>query len=410
MSQFVVQITPLIRPDPGVVDEADFVTPTQFADLDVGHPVNGFKTAKVTLSMHDPAVAGLKPYEFALRVLYENRLEPVFWGQSNITDDYEQGVCILEAQDPSLRMLHHYLRRGDTAINALDGDIDQGAVSADANGISLAVEAAQNIPSQDARNDPSLGLTVLDSSTPVGPVVIVERGQECWQVVTDIAENEVGPEFTMETPDTLDNYAVLVTYDSMGTDRTSATPDTPAAGEVVFDFGLGADNAVSVVTTPSHPTTHAHVLSEDRKYRETSAAVDALSVPTSNRTGVFVDWVRTGFNVDSSGDTTILKEKANAVVRAYGVPLEQTQIVLRPDAVITENYGRPAFTPPGGTRTPTFYLGDKVTIRATRGERSITEAQRITEVHLTWPGWQGPALTVLTVIPVAGAVSGDEES
>lgn len=419
MSQFVLQITPLIRPDPGVVDEADFVTVTQFADLDVGHVINGFKTARVTLAMNDPVVAGLKPFEFALRVLYEDRLEPVFWGQSNLVKDYGgqvgdvRGVVHLEAQDPSQRMLHHYLRRGDTAINALDGNLDQGAVSADANGIALAVEAAQNIASQDARNDPSLGLDVVDESTPAGPVVVVERGQECWQVTSDIADNEVGPEMTMDTPETLDFYAHLVTHDLLGTDRTSATPDAPAAGEVVFDYALGADNIeVGPTSTPIPPVTHAHVLSEDRQYRETSAAFDALGVPTSNRFGVWVRFVRTGFNV-SGGDTTVLKEKANAIVRAYGFPLRQVAFVLRPDVAIAHSYGRPDFTAPGGTRVATFYLGDFVTFRAVEGYCSDEEDVRVTEAHLTWPGWQGPARTVVTVIPRAGSAAddpGDDDS
>lgn len=407
MTQFVVQLTPLIRPDPGFVDEADIVTVDQFSDLDVGHLVNGFKTAKVSLSMFDPIVAGLEPFKFALRVLYEDRLEPVFWGQSNMIKDYEQGLVHLEAQDASLRMLHHYLRRGDTALNAVGGDVDQGAISADANGISLAVEAAQNIASQDARNDPSLGLDVVDMSTPVGPVVQVERGQECWQVMTDIADNEVGPEFTMDTSDGLDFYAHLVTHDLLGTDRTSATPDTPATGEVVCDYGIGVDNIETGPTvTPIPPVTHCHVLSEDRKYRETAAAFDGLGVPTSNMFGVFVQFIRTGFNV-SGGDTTVLLEKAKAVVRAYGFPLEQVSFALRPDGFTGHSYGRPDFTAPAGTTEATFYLGDFVTVRAVKGECSDTGDYRVTEAHLTWPGWQGPARTVLTVIPRAGAASDD---
>lgn len=412
VSEFVVQLTPLIRPD-GPADEADFITVTQFADLDVGHAINGFKTAKVTLSMFDSVVENLEPFKFALRVLYEDRLEPVFWGQSNLSKDYEAGTVTLEAQDPSLRMLHHYLRRGDTALNALDGDVDQGAISADANGIALAVEAAQNIASQDARNDPSLGLDVVDESTPVGPVVVVERGQETWQVTSDIADNEVGPEITMDTADTLNVYAHLVTHDFLGTDRVSATPDTPAAGEVVFDYGLGADNietGPSVVAIP--PVTHAHVLSEDRVYRETKAAFDEFGVPTSNMFGVFVRWVRTGFNV-AGGDTTILLEKAKAIVRAYGFPLRQVQFALRPDGFTGHSYGRPDFTTPPGTTMATFYLGDFITFRAVKGSCTDDEEVRVTEVHLTWPGWQGPARTVVSVIPRAGAASddpGDDDS
>jgi hypothetical protein len=408
VSRFVVQITPLIRPDPGFVDPDDIVEVAQFADLDVGHAINGFKTAKVTLSMFDPVVADLEAFKFALRVLYEDRQEPIFWGQSNLIKDYDAGVVHLEAQDPSWRMLHHYLRRGDDAINGADGDVDKGTINADAGGLELVVAAAQNIASQDARNDPSLAVDIVNAaSIGTGPAVVVERGQECWQEITDIADNELGPELSMDTPDTLDFYAHLTTYDLLGTDRTSATPDTPAAGEVVFDFGLGADNIETGPTvTPIPPVTHAHVLSEDRTERRTAVAKDAGGVPTSNMFGVWVRFLRTSFNV-SGGDTSVLFEKAKAICRAYGFPLRQMSFALRPDVALGHSYGRPGFSAPPGTRVATFYMGDFITVRAQRGYCTDIEDVRVTEAHWTWPGWQGPARTVLTVIPREGAASDD---
>lgn len=400
-----MQITPLIRPNT-VMTAADLVTVEQFSDLDVGHPRSGYKTARVTLSMHDPAVAGLEPYAFALRVLYEDREEPVFWGQSNIIDDYENEVCHLEAQDPSLRMLHHYLRRGDGAINDLP-EVDKGTINADSAGMELCIDAAQNIATQDARNDPSLGLRLQPTRTLAARTapIVVERGQECWEVLSDIGRAELGPDFDMETPAALTHYAELATYNEMGTDRTSATPAAPIAGEVVFDHGLGADNILGPNVKPGRPTTHAHVLSEDAVYRESAANTTA-----SADTGGFIDWVRTGFQV-SAGNTSVLSEVALARVRNWGTPPKFMDFVLRPDATIEHNYGRPTFTRPTGTRAPTFYVGDFVTVRAAKGERSLTQDVQIDEVHLTWPGWEGPAHTVLKVVPVgAGGVPNDEES
>lgn len=409
--QFVVQITPLIRPDPGFVDEADIITVTQFADLEVVHPVCRYKTAKVTLSMHDPAVAGLEPFAFALRVLYQNRLEPVFWGQANITEDYAAETVTIEAQDPSLRMMHHYLRRGDAALNS-PTDPDKGSINPDATGVKWCVDAAQNVTSQDDRNDPSLGLTVdyPGSSTPVAAAVEVERGQETWQVVTDLIDADGSPDLDMQTPASLNNYTIIVLYDEIGVDRTSATPDTPATGEVVFDLGLGADNCVAANVNPGRPTTHDHTLSEDAKYRVTAADTTA-----SHATGGFIDWTRTGFTVLKTptfpaGDTTVLQEVAKARVKAYGKPPKFTTIVLRPDAVLGHNYGRPSFTAPPGTKEATFYTGDYVTVRALVGERSVNLAMEITETRLTWQGWQGPALTGVTMVPVSGNVPVDEES
>ncbi len=405
---FTVQITPLIRPDPGFVDEEDIITVTQFADLDVSHPWKGYKTAKVTLSMEDVAVEDLQPYAFALRVLYEDREEPVFWGQSNIVDDYENGLCHLEAQDASLRMMHHYLRRGDDLLNDVPEE-DKGTINADNTGIEGCIDAAQNIASQDLRNDPSLGCIASPTrvSTPRVAPIVVERGQECWQVVSDIGQAELGPDVDMETPDDFENYTELATYDpdTMGTDRTSATPDSPGAGEVVLSYGLIGDNMLGPTVNPQHPTTHAHVLSEDARYRVTAAATVA-----ANDTGGFIDWVRTGFQVDSTEDLDVLTEVAQARVRAYGVPPKHTTVALRPDIAITHNYGRPTFTAPVGTRTPTFYLGDAVTVRAERGFRSFSQAMRVKGVHLTWPGWQGPALTLLELIPVVGGDIDDEDT
>ncbi len=410
MSEFVVQITPLIRPDPGYVDEADIVTVAQFADLDVAHTWKSFKTAKVTLLMTDPAVEGLEPFEFALRVLYEDREEPVFWGQCNIRDDYETGLCYLEAQDASLRMMHHYLRRGDAAIDD-NPEEDKGTINADREGIQLVVDAAQNIASQNTRNDPIVGIGVIDSgdraATPRDAPVVVERGQECWQVATDLGGGEGGPDIDMETPDNLFFYTDLATYDpgAMGTDRTSATPDTPGPDEVVLSFGLAGDNVLGPTVNPQRPTTHVHVLSEDAKYRVTAAATAA-----AHATGHFVDWIRKGIQVDSSEDLTVLTEFAQAHVKAYSVPLKFVTVVLRPDVVIAPNFGRPSFTAPEGTRLPTFYLGDQITVRATRGYRTLNEAMRVNGVHLTWPGWQGPALTLLDLIPHLTADLDDEES
>ncbi len=408
MSQFTVQLTPLIRPTPGFLVAGDLVNVAQFGDLDVSHPWKGYKTAKVTLRMEDAAVAGREPYAFALRVLYEDRLEPVFWGQANIIDDYENGLCHIDAQDPSIRMMHHYLRRGDDALNSVV-DVDKGTLDADRGGIAACVAAAQNIATQDARNDPKLGLIM--STARAAPLrlapVVVERGQECWQVVADLGGAEGAPDIDMETPAGLSNYAELATYapGTMGTDRSTATPDTPAAGKVVLSYAYVQDNTVAVSVDPERPTTHNHVLTEDAKYRVTAAATAA-----SFNTGAFVDWTRTGFTSDTAGSVAVLTEVAQARVKAYGIPLKHTRVVLRPDAVSEHNYGRPTITVPAGTRAPTFYVGDKITVRAIRGNRSLLQNMRVNGVHLTWPGWQGPALTVLDLIPDVTATVDNEES
>lgn len=407
MSQPVVQICKLIRPskNSGAVG-AEEVVVSEFEDLEVVHPLNDGRTARVTLSIFDPVIATVTPFAFALRVLWEDRLEPVFFGPSNISVDYAAGKCYLDAQDPSLRMSHHYLRRGDDALTG-DSDPDKGTIDADDTGIGLCVDAAQNTAGQDARDDPKLGLQwsgfySTSRTRPIG----VERFQECWSVVQDIARAVGGPDFDVQTNDAwpASQYAYLYTYDSLGTDRTTITPDAPPAGKVVLDYGIGADNLTSFQERPGRPTTHAHVHSSDGKYRRSAGATAA-----SNQTGIYVDAINYDIEVKKTpafplGDTEALAELAQARVKAYGFPPKFLEVTLRPDAVISHSYGHPFANVPAGTRAPTVYLGDKVTVRAVRGQRSYGGNARIIAARYVHPGKRGPASVQLTLVPV---IAGD---
>lgn len=401
-SPFRIQITPLLRSVPGSIDPEDILEATQFWNVEVDHVINLYKTGKVELSMYDPVVEGLQPREFALRVLFEDRDEPVFWGPCNIKDNYETGRCILEAQDPSWRMQHHYLRRGDDAITHIP-EQDKGVIDADVTGIAMCVEAAQNLPVQDARNDPILGCEVLTYDYPIRSApVIVERGQECWQVITDLSKTNGGPDIDMETNLDLDGrYAYLTLHTDLGVDRTSATPDTPTADQVVLTYG---PELTGVMIDPDRGTSHAHVLSSDTKHRRTAGAIGP-----SNDYGPTVDWIPTDLQFPD-GDDDVLQELANAHVAAYGYAPKFIQITSRPDAVLPYSYGNPAFVAPVGTKESSFYIGDRVTVRATRGYRSHIGPARITRVKLTQSGSRGPAQTHLTLVPTIGDLGEDEES
>ena len=395
MNDFTIQITPLLRPDSAFV-ETDFLVPTQFSDVGVHHVLNGFKTASVTLDMTDPVVEGLEPREFALRILYRDRLEPVFWGPCNIDDDYERGKCILNAQDPSFRLLHHYLRRGDDAINGVP-EVDKGTITPDPRGIIAVLAAAENIAPQIARNDPDLGIIAYMSgpkyATEVNLPIIVQRGQECWQVITNISEHDVGPDFDMETPLTeLDRYVNLATYDDLGRDLTT---------DITLTYG---PQLTGVGINPGRGTTHAHVLSSDTKFRRTAGSVAA-----SNKTGPHVDWVPTDLEFPD-GDDSALQAKANDIVKAYAFAPKFITIKSRPDVALINNYGNPSFTPPAGTTPSTFYIGDRITVSAERGYRSFVGPVRITEVHLTQSGSRGNSITELKLVPTVGDLGDDEES
>lgn len=405
MSKFEAQITPLHRAS-SAFTEASFTPIDQFSDLEVVHPLNDGKSATVVVPITSSVLSGLEPYAFGLRILYEDRREPVFWGPANIITDFTAGTCTLEGQDPSLRMAHHYLRRGDPAIEQTPVETDKGEILTDHTGIALAVDAAQNVGAQVTRDDPILGLRTFNYTGVAGVPIIVERGQECWQVVVDIAKHIMGPDFDMETAWSADEdaYAWVGTYSDLGTNRTSATPDAPLGGEVVLDYGLGADNLVGVQERPGRPTTHAHVLSGDARYRRSAGDTAA-----SNTTGVYVDWVPLDFNIRNANDAA-LKQVADARVEAYGVPPKFLEVQLRPDAVIGYSYGHPNFSRPVGSRAPTHYLGDRVTVRAQRGYRDYNGPARIVEVRLTQPGPQGPAVTQLKLVPTVGGTDLGEEA
>lgn len=408
MSKFEVQITPLHRDTTNFTD-ADITVIDQFSDLEVFHPLNDGRTATVVVPITSPAVLNLKPYAFAVRILYEDRREPVFWGPSNISTDFGAGTCTLEAQDPSLRLAHHYVRRGDVALTYEAISADKGIIDADPSGIRRVIEAGENVGAQITRDDPTLALKddrFGDMATQRVLPMEIERGQECWQIILDISKHVLGPDFDMAPMHLIgyDFYCQLNTYDDLGRTLTSATPDTPLAGEVVFDFGLGADNLIGMQERPGRPTTHAHVLSGNAKHRRSAG-----STVGSADTGIYVDWVPVDFNIKGTNDAA-LKELADARVEAYGIPPKMLEVQLRPDAVINHNYGRPAFVRPTGTRAPTFYIGDRVTVRAQRGNRSYNAPARIVEVRLTQPGPQGPAVTVLKMVPTIGGTDVGEEA
>lgn len=394
MSQFVVQITPLLRPD-DTITEGDLLIPTQFSDVNVHHILGGFKTAGVTLDMTDPTVAGLEPWEFALRILYEDRLEPIFWGPCNIKDNYATKKCILEAQDPSFRLLHHYLRRGDDALNN-DPEQDKGTVYPDFTGIESVVNAAENLASQDARNDPSLGIITYDYDSTLHDEmpIIIERGQECWQVIQSIRTHKIGPDIDMETnySDLSTNYVYLGVYDDLGRDLTD---------DITLTFGPMLTN---VQIDPGRSTTHAHVLSSDTKHRRTAGSVAA-----SNKVGPHVDWIPTDLAFPRGNDAA-LQVLADARVGGYGFAPKFITIQSRPDAVLTDNYGHPFFEAPVGTKPSTIYVGDRITVAAEWGYRSHNGPARITEVHLSQPGSRGPVVTDLKLVPTIGDLGDDEES
>ena len=391
--RLTVQITPLIDSG-GDIDSDDFLEPEQVFDVEVTHPLNEGRSAKASLSMEDPLVEDLRPWQQGLRIKYHrpgevNNDEPVFWGQANVIDDFENGRVTLEAVDPSVRMQHHYVRIGDDALND-PADNQRGRIYPDYRGIDLLVDAAQAAPGY-----PVLGCVVEDvDSIEDTQKIDVERGQEVWQMILDICAQDTGPDFDMATkvgpgagPGV---YATLRLYERLGSDLSTT---------VKFDYGDDEDwdtptndNAPSIVVTPGHPTTHVHVVDTDRSWRVTGFTPDY-----AEEHGMWVDWVATDWKIKDSLDVNVLKQYAKAHIKAYGIPPKQTEVRLRLDSGAVFFYGDPGW--PDGNTVGDFYIGDSVKVRAKRGYREVNKKYRITQVVLSQPGARGPMQTQLTLIP-----------
>ncbi len=316
-------------------------------------------------------------------------------------EDYEHGLVRLEAQDPSLRCRHHYLRRGDLALTGADS-VNEGIITVDGDGLAALIEAAVNLDAQNVRDDPVLGLGIIDYTSGEPHSANVRRADEVWSTVLAMTRGLAAPDFDVapvyELPSYL--YAVLVAMNDFGNDLFPLDPDNPLTGDVIFEYASPLDNATAVSVTPERPTTHCHVIDADDKARRTAADIAA-----SNRTGVFVDWIASPFHLPADNDTSVLYERAKAQVAAYGRPVKHTTIELGPDAGRTYSYGNWDWPGESGG----FYVGDRVLVRATRGYRSLDQVMRITRATLKQPGSNGLVTTQLKLIPVVAGDPVDEE-
>ncbi len=445
-----VRIMPLLKGVPGTlegevgtiyttsIDIEDTILVEQTSKVEVQMQVDEGRTATVVLSAHDPHVESLEPYKHALWIGYwrpgEVQAETVFCGQMNVSDRFGEGLVVLDAQDPTGKTQHHYIRRGDDALNIGNGK-HRGRLEPHAFNFETVIQAARNTPEQQDREVPVLGLRVDIEGFFADPPftgeggVEFERGQEVWELVSTWAQQANGPNMDV-VPNWLWPielyYAQLDLYDyptdplapgagELGRYLAPADPDDPASTEIVWDYGLGNDALENCDVDPARPGTHQHVLDRDKAYRETSADADS-----SAEVGVWVDWVEADFTIARpSGnapripaDTSPLRELADARVKAYGVPVKHTTITLRPDGVQTRHFGHPHWVDEvSGERIGgDWYLGDYVLVRALQGYRSFEQLVRIVavKIHRSAPDYL--VRFDVDVIPAIGGTPGDDPS
>lgn len=426
-AEYEVRITPLLLGVPGDLETAGNITTianeaaTTLVPL-LGHDgtvevniaLNEPLTGRVVIPIDEPVVAGLEPWAQAVRIAYKRpgatSPEALIYGPCNVITDYGAGTVTLEVQDPSFRCQHHYVRRGDEALNL---DDDRGALPAEANSIGAIIDAARNTQEQQDRDVPALALDVFNyGSSGGGPMLEYERGQEVWDLCQRIITSDTGPDMLLAPLYAWSypfySYAEMGLYDrmtdpespgssEMGRNLDPADPDAPTTGEVIFDYGLGLDNLVGLVETPGRPTTHVHVLDADRKYRVTSADADS-----SAEVGVFVDWIATDAKV-VGGDTSFLQAVADARIKGWGRPPKHFTCTLRPDDAQPYHYGHAFFA----VDTPgDFQIGDFVRVRASRGYRSFSTLARVVSVAFRLQS--GLPVLEVGMIPAVGGSPGED--
>lgn len=311
---------------------------TQFTNGEVVISKNekNMRTAKVTISIYDPACLDILPLERFLFVRYRDK--PVFWGPILVPEwDPDNNEVTINAISPAYRLKKHFARIGD-AIEAA------GSARVDAVGISGFLECGFNTAGQTTRGVPELGIVMGTINSTANPLHLydVKRGDEVWAGIQNIVDQEDGPDIELEPQElTQGSYALLHTSDDQTRMRTN---------EVQWHYGWGLDNLESFKPSPAGDAvvTHAHVLSQDLKRRVTVTAEGP-----SARFGPYVYWDALSVNpVGANADAALVEFGKSRVLR-YGEP--PLYFTFQPRPYIPLLYGRD------------YLIGDIVRIVAKKG-------------------------------------------
>ena len=153
------------------------------------------------------------------------RKKLVFWGPLRRPEfDYDAGVITCNAVGPSARTEKAFIVGGDVAINP--------GVTADGRGLMTLLGLAQNRPSHDALNWPSLGIIPgLDSSTESSTYITLRLWDQIWsEGLQNFASALILPDWELEPFET-DPAAVAI-----GTLTDNVGGNAPANATTDFDL------------------------------------------------------------------------------------------------------------------------------------------------------------------------------
>lgn len=307
---------------------------------------------------------------------------PVFWGP---LIDPEWGLkshkVQLRAYSQLKRCEFHQVVLGDAAIAKTNGF--NGLIPIDYRGLRLLRDAAENRAGQAYL---PLG---IKNGTNTGPthtqLMQFKRGAQVLRSMEELTGNTFGPEM-IERPLKVKAdppyYAQLDTADAagMGTDRYD---------EVVFQGGFGLNNLDDARHKPGGKIiTHAHVLSEDARYRETR-----VNTVSATENGVWVEWAPQSFNVTHATEDEILGAVGESYIQNYSIPVNYAELDLKRDneiGAVDQKYW-----------LDDFDQGDFIRACIKSGHMYLPDAPyRITDIGLTQEDMDVGVRQSISVVPL----------
>jgi hypothetical protein len=365
--------------------------------LEVTEPLNDSRTARLTLDANDHACRHARPLDRVLSVTYGPYL--IFKGPIlQVATDYQAGTVSIAAHDATIRLKHHYHRRGDAAV--------ERGYPVSGHGMHVLVESATPTQSQLARGVPPSGiLWGWNSSTPQGPRPAnfaqpqpgdgiwrkIEPGTNVWESVLNLSQALIGPDFRFRPVDNEHPgkrepgeippgfYCQLDNQDRLGEDRSQT---------VIFEHGLGADNAENLIHEPDGDIVRnwwRQVFPGGERGRaDDHRRAVAQHNASMNKYGLMQGWESSG----QRDSKAVLRLKAQAWVQAYHEPPEFFTVVPRIDS---------------GANVPTFRsdynVGDTITARARNGYREVELEGRIISAVIASVDQAANARVTLECVP-----------
>ena len=369
---------------------------TDGGGLEVTDPINDSRTAQLTLSAYDRAARAARPLDRVLSVTYGDHL--LFKGYIlQVSTDFAAGTVQVAAHDPTIKLKHHYHRFGDLAVEA--------GYRVDGKGMRVLIESSLEPIAESESGIPPNGILWGHNSATHRPTVIrsVKRGTNVWESVVNLSKLELGPDFRFRPVDKyhLGVYPAgilpsgfmveLDTSDQLGTDKS---------GEIIFEHGLGEDNAENVTHDPDGDLVRNHFTQVYPGGQRNRA--DDLRRAEAFANGSIHDYgLMEGYESSGQADTqALLKEKARTWVRAYARP---------PDFFTVEPRIRGSS---GSDSTPTYprdiKVGDYIRARARKGERDFDSIGRVTRAQVNSIDQAGNARLQLECVPLIDDEIGDD--